>query len=176
VILALAAVVGLTLYERRVELAEAILKTWVTARLDPGRFPKIGSHLLDETGAEVVILGEVSLRNNLVKNIDGFRRGDPSWRPPKNPRPFFSPMRDPVAIVELIEGKVACRDIDARDGVEDQELGLLGLKRRCYVAVPPVLDALVGGLLIAWREPASAEAEAGASRLLYQAASQLASW
>jgi hypothetical protein len=71
---------------------------------------------------------------------------------------------------------VACRDINARDGVEDQELGALGLKRRCYVAVPPVLDALVGGLLIAWREPVSAEAEAGASRLLYQAASQLASW
>jgi hypothetical protein len=31
-------------------------------------------------------------------------------------------------------------------------------------------------LTIAWREPLPAEAEAGASRLLYQAATRLATW
>jgi hypothetical protein len=122
------------------------------------------------------VLAEIDARADLIKNVDGVRRGDPGWEPAKNPRPLFGALRDPVAVLELIEGKVTCRDIAPQDGIEDQELARQGLKRRCYVAVPPVLDALVGGLEIAWAAPLSAEREAGASRLLYQAAGQLATW
>jgi hypothetical protein len=52
----------------------------------------------------------------------------------------------------------------------------LGIRRRCLVAVPPVLDALVGMLVVGWRTPLGPEAEGGAQRLIYQAASRLASW
>ena len=176
VVLALTLVLGMTLWEKRGELAEAILEHYVTPRLEPARFPKLARLLINETGAEVVVLAEVSARTNLIKNVDGAKRGDPGWEPQKSPRPLFAVMRDPVAVVDLIEGRVSCRDIATQDGIEDQELARLGLKRRCYVAVPPVLDALVGGLEIAWITPLSAEREAGAARLLYQAASQLASW
>lgn len=176
VILALTTVVSLTLYEKRGELAEAVLGHWVTPRLERGRFPKLARLLLEETGADVVTLSEISLHANLIKNIDGVKRDEPGWQPVKNPRPVFTAVRDPLMMLDLIEGKVICRDIELQDGTEEQELGRLGFKRRCFVGVPPVLDALVGGLQIAWRGPIRPEAESGASRLLYQAASQLATW
>jgi hypothetical protein len=176
VVLAVTLIVGLALYEKRGEFAEAILDHWVSPRLEPDRFPKLAARLISETGADLVVLAEISARTNLIKNVDGVRRGDPGWEPAKNPRPLFGAMRDPVAVIELIEGKVTCRDIDPKDGAEEQELTRLGLTRRCYVAVPPVLDALVGGLEIAWGTRLSAEREAGAGRLLYQAATELATW
>jgi hypothetical protein len=176
VILAATGIAGLALYEHRSELAEAVLSGWVSPRLEAGRFTKLGRQLLDETGADVVVLASLSVRSNLIKNVDGIKRGDPGWEPQKNPRPLFADLRDPVAVVDLIEGKVTCRDIVGDDGTEERELARLGLKRRCYIAVPPVLDALVGGLEIAWHQGLSPEAEAGAQRLLYQTATQLATW
>jgi hypothetical protein len=79
-------------------------------------------------------------------------------------------------LVAFIEGQVACRDLDPNDGEEDRKVSTLGITRRCYVAVPPVLDALVGVLTIGWKQPPSPEAEAGAKTLLWQAATQLATW
>ena len=175
-ILTLTAVVGLALYERRAAVAEAILERWVVPRLEPERFPKIAARLIFETGADLVVLAEISARSNLIKNIDGVKRGEPGWEPQKNPRPLFASLRDPVAVVELIEGRVSCRDISLQDGAEEQELARLGLRRRCYLAVPPLLGMVVGGIEIAWAVPPPAEREAGAGRLLYQAATELATW
>jgi hypothetical protein len=176
VVLAITAIVGVTLWEKRAEIAETVLESWVSPRLHPGQFPKLAARLLEGTGADLAVLAEVSMRANLLKNIDGIRRANPGWQPAQNPRPFYGVIRDPVRLVALLEGRPVCHDIDPQNGEEELAEAALGIRRRCYIAVPPVLDALVGILAIGWREPPSAEQEAGAVSLLYQAATQLASW
>jgi hypothetical protein len=177
IVLAGAAVVGWTLWERRAEIAEAVLEGWVKPRLEAERFTgKFGNELLQQTRADLTVLARITLHENLIQDIDGYKRDEPAWRPPPNPRPVFYAERDPQLLVGLMEGKPICRDIIGNDGEEERLLAGLGMKRRCYVAVPPVLDALVGGLMVAWREPLGLEAESGAMRVLYQAATKLASW
>jgi hypothetical protein len=178
VALAAAGVIGVTLWEHRGELAEGVLEGWVKPRLEPERFTsKLGIELMQQTRADLVVLVRIDLHNNLATNVEGFRRDDPAWKPPVNPRPVFYSVRDPLELIAMIEGQTVCRDMDALDGSEEtRALAALGMRRRCVVAVPPVLDALVGALTIAWRAPLGAEAESGAQRLLYVAASRLASW
>jgi hypothetical protein len=81
-----------------------------------------------------------------------------------------------VELINLIEGQPICRDIVANDGDEQQMLARLSMKRRCYVAVPPLLGTLVGGLTLAYRQPLGTEAETGATQLVYQAATRIATW
>jgi hypothetical protein len=176
VILVVTAVTGITLWEQRAGLAEVVLQNWVTPKLHPDRFPKIARQLLDNTGADIAVLAEVGFRSNLLKNIDGTRRGDPAWSPVPNVRPLYGAIRDPQRFLAFVEGRAVCHDVDPSDGEEERAEAAIGIKRRCYIAVPPVLDALVGGLAIGWRQPLSAEAEAGATGLLWQAASELATW
>jgi hypothetical protein len=177
-ILVLTAVIAVTLYEHRGELAETVLEGWVKPRLEPERFTsKLGVELMGQTRADLVVLVRIDLHNNLATSIEGFRRDDPAWKPPENPRPVFYSVRDPLELIGLIEGHAVCRDIDTSDGSDEMRaLAALGMRRRCLIAVPPVLDALVGALNIAWRTPLGAEAESGAQRLLYVAATRLATW
>lgn len=177
VILAITAILGLTLWEKRAEFAEAVLEDWTNPRLKTDMFTnKFGARLMSDTRADLVVLAEISLKTNLIKDVAGFARDDPVWEPPASPRPFFYTNRDPELLIGLIEGRARCGDIDAQDGEEEQMLARLHMQRRCYIAVPPVLNILVGGLMIAWRQPLGAEAESGAMRVMYQAATQLASW
>jgi hypothetical protein len=176
VVLAVTAIVGWTLWEKRAELAEAVLQGWVTPHLRTDGFPKLAARLLEDTEADLVVLAEVTIRNNLLRNIDGLRRDTPGWRPEANPRPFYGTIRDPVRLVGLLEGRVVCHDLDPQNGEEERAEAALGIRRRCYIAVPPVLDALVGIIAIGWRERLPLEREAGATSLLYKAATQLASW
>lgn len=175
-ILGLTAIAGITLWERRASVAEAILENWVKPSLRPDAFPKLAAKLMDDTGAEIVILAEVAIRSNVIKNIDGRRRNNAGWTPAVNPRPLYASIRDPARYAAFIEGRPVCHDIDPSSGEEERAEAALGVKRRCYIAVPPLLDSLVGILAIGWASPPSGEAEAGASALLYTAATQLASW
>jgi hypothetical protein len=176
VVLGAAAGIGLVLWENRAELAEAVLQAWVKPQLQAGRFPKAAARLMAETNADMVALAEVSIRANLIKNLDGVRRDDPGWRPQLNPRPLYGAIRDPVRYTAFLEGRPVCHDLDPNDGEEERQEAGFGIKRRCYIAVPPVLDALVGILAIGWQVAPSPEAETGATSLLWQAASNLATW
>jgi hypothetical protein len=75
-----------------------------------------------------------------------------------------------------MEGHPICGMLNAADGEEPAILVGLGMTRRCYIAVPPVIGKLVGGLMLAWRTPLPPEAEGGAARLMYTAALELATW
>lgn len=176
VVLALGGVVAWTLWEYRGQLAEAYIGRYLVPRLESGRFTaKFAAELGAETRADLVELAEISLHKNLIRNLDGWRRGEAGWRPESNARPIFYTARDPQFLINLIEGRPICHDLP--DGNEEEKaLAAQGMKRRCVIAVPPVLGQLVGGLSLAWRQPLSAEAEAGAGRLLYQAAARLATW
>jgi hypothetical protein len=176
-VLTFGAVIGWTLWEKRAEIAEQVLSRYVKPRLEADRFtPKFAAELLGATRADVVILVRAHWHENFMQDIEGYRRDDPAWKPSGNPRPIFYAERDPQLLIGLIEGKPICRDVNPSDGEEERALAALGMKRRCYVAVPPLLSALLGGLMVAWRVPLAPEAEGGAQRLLYQAAAKLATW
>jgi hypothetical protein len=174
--LVLTGVVGMALWENRAGLAEAVLQSWVKPTLRADRFPKIAARLQAATGADLVLIAEVAIRTNLITNVDGLLRNNPGWQPQLTPRPLFGAIRDPQRYVQFIEGRAVCHDLDAGGADEERAEVALGLKRRCYIAIPPVLDALVGILGIAWKAPLSPEGEAGATSLLWQAASELAVW
>jgi hypothetical protein len=176
VMLATTGLITFTLWEVRATLMEAVVHQWIKPRLERARFTReIATQILNDTKADIIQLAEISLSNNLIRNIAAFRRDVPNWHPQTNPRPIFYANRDPQFVIDLIEGKPICQNLP--DGNEDETtLAALGMRRRCFIAVPPVLGLLVGGVMLAWREPLSAEAEAGAARELYQIATELASW
>ena len=177
VVLAVIGLTGYFVWERRVELAEAIIEDWTNPHLKAEVFTsKFATQLMTDTRADLSVLAEVSLKTNLIKDIGGFARNDPGWIPPSNPRPLFYAARDPQLLISLIEGHPTCRDIDPTDGEEQHMLLRLNMKRRCYIAVPPLLASLAGGLMLAWQQPLGAEAEVGAMRVMYQAATKLATW
>jgi hypothetical protein len=176
VVLATTGLIAFALWEARATLMESIIHQWIKPRLESSRFTKeMATKILNDTRADIIQLAEISLSNNLIRNVAAFRRDVPNWHPQTNPRPIFYANRDPQFVIDLIEGKPICQDLP--DGNEDEKaLAELAMRRRCFIAVPPVLGQMVGGLALAWREPLSAEAEAGATRELYQIAAVLASW
>jgi hypothetical protein len=178
VILAVTAVIGVIVWENRADVAEAVLQRWVQPRLHLEWFPKIGWQLMNDTSADFVALAQVQVRSNLLKNIDGMRRDDRGWKPAVNPRPIFGTVRDPEHLVAFVEGRPVCHNLDANAGEEERaETGSpLNLKRRCFIAIPPAKNDLLGILAIGWRQPLSAEAEKGAVSLLQSAAGQLTNW
>jgi hypothetical protein len=174
--LVLTGVAGMALWENRAGLAEAVLQSWVKPTLRADRFPKVSARLMNATGADIVLIADVAFRTNLITNIDGSLRDNPGWRPQLNPRPLFGAISDPVRYVSFIEGRAICHDVSAEGAEEERAEFTLGIRRRCYIAIPPVLDALVGIIGIGWKVPPSPEAEAGTKSLLWQAATELAVW
>jgi hypothetical protein len=175
--LVLVGVLGITLWEKRAEIAETVLERYVKPRLEAERFTaRFADQLLAETRADLVVLASISLADNLLKDLEGYKRDDQGWKPRPNPRPIFYADRDPRLLIGLIEGHPICGTLDAAAGEEPAMLVGLGMTRRCYIAVPPVIGKLVGALMLAWRAPLPPEAEGGAARLIYAAALDLATW
>jgi len=176
VIFVILGIAGWTVWENRGELFQRTFRAWVKPQMKPELFtPKFAQQLLDGTHADILVLSEISLSRNLIQNIDGFKRDTAGWRPQSNARPLFYAARDPQFLTNLLEGRPICYALIAGNE-EEKALLALGMKRRCVIAVPPVLGELVGGLGLAWRQPLGPEAEAGATGLLYQAASELTDW
>jgi hypothetical protein len=145
------AIVGFTAWEKRAEIAEKILEGTVLPRLEVGRFPDTAVLLARETNADLVLLVKVDLAAGRAVNVDGRLRADPMWRPPGIPRTIFDSVT-PEQALALIAGQALCDDVPPPDHTF-QIVVSLGMKRRCIVAVPPVIDVFVGALLIAWKTP-----------------------
>ncbi len=171
--LAIIAVIAVTCWEKRAEIAEKVLEGTVTPRLEPDRFPAIAQQLLAETHADAVVLSRISLAGARTVNIDGRRVNDPDWRPPPEPRTMFASVT-PEQAVDLIAGQVVCDDVPTT-GLYRPDVQL-GLRRRCIVGVPPVLEVLVGALSIGWETPPSTVIEKGYRLELQHLAMKLATW
>jgi hypothetical protein len=175
-ILAVVGVICVSVWERRAEIAEMVLHRTVLPRLEPGEFSKVVPPLMEETGVDVAILMQTELSHNLNRIVVGILRDNPGWKPSPAPRSIFTD-GDPEAFVWLLEGATVCRDITASDPSQTaREMAAIGIKRGCIVAVPPILDVLVGALGIGWKAPLNGQAEAGAKAALRRAALKLATW
>jgi hypothetical protein len=171
--LAIIGIIGATAWEKRAEIAERILEGTVTPRLEPGRFPAIAQILLAETHADAVVLARLNPAGGRVVNVDGRSADDPAWRPEAAPRNMFNTV-SPEQVVDIIAGQVVCDNVPATDHHRvDVDLGL---KRRCIVGVPPVLEVLVGALSIGWKAPPGPLLESGYKLELQRLAMKLATW
>jgi hypothetical protein len=171
--LAVIAVVAVTAWEMRAQIAEKILEGTVTPRLEPERFPAIAQTLLAQTHADAVVLSRISLAGARLVNIDGRRVNDPAWRPPPEPRTMFASVT-PEQAVDIIAGQVVCENVPLTDHHRIDVA--LGLRRRCIVGVPPVLEVLVGALTIGWETPPLPALESGYKLELQRLAMKLATW
>jgi Zn-dependent protease len=163
-------------WTNRIELAQRILAPTMVAHLETGRFTTIGPDLGAGADADLVVLAEVSFQRNLVRSVAGWRKGEKGWLPDTKARPLLASYYDPQVVAQLLEGRTICLTINPAGGILERELFALGMTRRCVIAVPPVLDSLVGGLTVAWIKPLPANAEEAASTALRAAALQLATW
>lgn len=174
--LAVIAIISVTCWEKRAEIAEAVLHATVVPRLEPSRFKAVMTPVMNETGADMALLLQIQLSNNVARIVAGRRRGDPNWVPPSGPRPIFG-AANPDVIVHLLEGAADCGDVTADSPSQTgRDIAALGITRSCLIAVPPVVDVLVGALGIGWHKPPSPQAEAGAKAVLRRAAGKLATW
>jgi hypothetical protein len=176
VVLTILGIVAYTVWEKRAEIAEAVLHHTITPRLEPGEFAKLAPVLMNETRADVVVLIQIELYNNVGRTIAGIARDDPGWKPSPAPRPVLID-GGPARVVRLIEGGVECYDITADNPHPTaREAAALGITRACAIGVPPVVDVLVGGLFLGWKTALSEPEEAGIKRAMYRVALKLATW
>lgn len=174
--LAVVGVLAAMVWDNRVDLAQHILAPTMVAQLQAGKFAVIGPELGAGADADLVILAEISFQRNIVRSVAGWRKGEKGWQPDVKVRPLLASYYDPQVVAQLLEGRVICLTINPEGGVLERELFSLGMTRRCVIAVPPVLDSLVGGLTVAWAKPLPPNAEEAAGVALRAAALQLATW
>lgn len=175
-VLVLVAILAITLWEKRAEIADSVLHRTVIPRLEPSRFNEVVEPLMKETHADVGLLLAVQLNNNITRIVAGLNRDNPHWVPSSEPRPIFIG-NDPHVVVQLISGATECSDTQANGPSRTgREMFALGVRRACLVSVPPVVDVLVGALGIGWKTPPDALLEAASKAELRRAANKLATW
>lgn len=167
--------IGYAVWEKRAEIAEAILTRTVTPRLQPERFQAVALELLRETDADAVMLIGGDLNKNSATNISGYDREGRPWLSMTGARPIL--FNDfPVAwLIRFLAGQVICLDLS--DGGDEMQAEMrLGIRRTCLAPIPPYENILVGGLWAGWKVPLGYDAEAHAQFVLHQAATKLATW
>lgn len=166
---------GYALWERRAEIAEAILTRTVSPRLEPQRFKAVALDLLRETDADAVMLIGGDLNKNSATNIAGYDREGRPWLSTTGARPILFNDFPVVWLIRFLAGQVICLDLS--DGGDEMEAELrLGIRRTCLAPIPPFENVLVGGLWAGWKVPPGYQAEAHAQVVMHQAATRLATW
>lgn len=161
-------------WEQRAAIATKILETTVTPRLLPARFDGVAKQLIASTHVDLLILTRVNLLANTISNVTGRYVADPAWAPRPDVRVIFGGDVTIPQIVETVEGRVVCEDVPASDG-HRIDVGL-GMRRRCWIGVPPIPEVLVGVLVAAWKTTPNEATEKGAKSELRRLAGQLATW
>lgn len=161
-------------WEQRATIAEKILEHTVTPRLLPSRFDDVAKQLIASTRVDVVILARANILANTVTNIAGRYVNDPAWTPRPDVRVVFGGDITIPQIVDTVEGRVVCVDVPASNG-HRVDVGL-GMRRKCWIGVPPIPEVLVGALAIGWKTPPDQATEKGARNELRRLATSLATW
>jgi hypothetical protein len=176
IFLGLFAIGAYAAWEQRAQIAQHILQAYVTPKLQVDRFPAIAQQLLTDTGADLVVLAQVDLPANQMQNVDGRLVGDPGWHPLGRPLAILSE-KTPVStgqMGQIINGQVVCFDVVQIDHLF--EAAILGMKRSCISAVPPITGVLIGALTLSWSTPPGPASEESDRVELARQAMKLATW
>lgn len=168
--------IGYACWEKRAEIAEAILTREVHPRLLTGQFKPLGLKLLKDADADAVMLIQGNLNTNIARDIDGYDRDLKPWVAMTGNRPVFAPESKLDMVIRMLAAEVVCYDVND-GGPEIQAEERAGMKRACVVVVPPIsATQLVGALWLGWRSALAPDNENHVQYLMHQTAAQLANW
>lgn len=168
--------IGYALWEKRAEIASAVLTREVRPRLLRDKFRPVALQLLKDTNADAVMLIEGNLNSNTARDIEGYDRDQQPWIALTGIRPIFGSESSVDIVIRFLRNEAVCYEV--RDGGPEMLAEeRLGIQRACLTAIPPIPDLLVGAIWLGWRKnPLEGDEEVRAQVLLHRAAGQLATW
>jgi hypothetical protein len=140
------------IYDKRDQLFEAWL-TPLTATLMIGDVPEALDKLVAETDADLIQVWAVDLVSNSQTFVAARRRdGERPVVPTPRRLPIIIGTADVQALIEILEGRPACVDLETAHSPLATRLFTVGMKRGCAIPIPPRAETLVGVIYMAWVE------------------------
>ena len=164
------------LYDQRARIADAVLTRSVQAEINQEAFIEDAPRLLRDTRADMVLLVELQLSDNLMTDRVGIDPDGNRWVPSTYPQQALMPSSSMPLLVMFLANQVICSNTSELVNEDSTALAAKGFTRTCFVAVPPILGVEVGGLLAAWKTPLMPAAEQRAGYALKAAAMKYATW
>jgi len=175
ILVAFLGVLIFTLYEERLDVATSVLRYYVTPQLKADAYVKAAPGLLNATHADVTQLLRLDMNANLIVPVYGFYRTGAPWIPNPYARPLIHAGIDPTFIVDLVAARPVCVTLPPTSPLFSAEYET-GIRRVCFVGVPPLIGTLVGLVYIGWNVPPPAGEEYGATETLRTLALTFVNW
>jgi hypothetical protein len=168
---------GWIVWTERTRIADAILvSAHDRAVINETAFIADASRLLRDTRGDMVLLVEVELNDNLMRDRIGIDTDGNRWVPSTGPQQALHPNSSMPFLVKFLANEVVCDN--TADTVNDDARAMAekGYQRICVVAVPPILGVGVGMLVVAWKTSPLPAAETRAGYVMKAAALNYATW
>jgi hypothetical protein len=174
------AVVGLILYiayERRDDIADAILHHKLAPRLVTKNYKAEAANLLAVTGANASALFTLDLDANSIAFVAGYDRAGAPWAIYPLPQVALTDDSIMPLVIRLLEGETVCYDPKTTDPqIHRKTEAREGIVHSCLIGIPPVLGVRVGLLYLGWRAIPSRSEEITATQQMRIYARRLAVW
>jgi hypothetical protein len=168
---------GWIVWTERTRIADYVLtRAHDRAVVNEEAFTADAARLLRDTRADMALLIEVELGDNLMTDRVGVDTDGNRWVPSTGPQQALLPTSSMPLLVRFLANDVVCFDTANAVNDDARTLDAKGYKRACMVAVPPILGVGVGGLVVAWKTPLLATAETRAGYVMKAAAMNYATW
>ena len=177
IILLIVCAVLYLVYLERARIADAVLvRISEHETINDTAFIADASRLLRDTRADMVMLVEMNLTDNLMTDRVGIDVDGNRWVPSTFPQQALLPESSMPLLVRFLNNEVVCNDTAHAVNEDVHALAGKGYSRTCLVAVPPILGVGIGGLVAAWKSPLMPGAEQRAGLVLKSAAMKYATW
>lgn len=168
---------GWIVWTERVRIADAVLAdVGHRAVLNDLAFIDGAAKLLRDTRADMAMLVELDLGDNLMHDRVGIDTDGNRWIPSTGPQQALVPASSMPILVKFLSNEPVCVDASAAVNEDARAMAAKGYQRLCMVAVPPIIGASVGGLVVAWKLPPLPAAEQRAGYVMRTAAMGFATW
>lgn len=168
---------GWLIWTERTRIADAVLtRANIHARINELAFIDDVPRLLRDTRADMALLVELDLVDNLMTDRIGIDTDGNRWVPSTGPKQALVPQSSMALLVKFLGNEVVCVDASSAINEDAQALAAKGYERICLVSVPPILGVGVGGLLLAWKQEPLVAAEQRAGYAMKAAAMRFATW
>lgn len=159
VVLVLVGGAGWVAYEKR----DAIIESWLTPSepfLRTTLIPDALNILATETSADLLQVWEINLPTNTQQFYAARRRdGERPVIPTPRRLPVITTVSSARALVDVLEGRPVCVDLNDQGTPLAERLAQRGMKRGCAVPIPPSSEAFVGVIYLAWLTPPDERSE-----------------
>jgi len=167
---------GYLIYLSRAEIATAILQNKVKPKLDIETFLDEAPRVLRETGADIAVLTEFRLFDNIAISRAGVTRDGSDPHLLEGPHDALTETLDPHLLIRFLRNEVACFALVHVGNAEVQRRLKDGITYGCIVEVPPIVNVSVGGLFLGWKQKPDDETARRTEVIMTDAAFRFAIW